>query len=42
MAIDLYNANVYKIRWNLGWVRLLGVRFEQSNTVRVSSKTFRN
>ena len=24
MAVNLYKANVYKIGWNFGWVRLLG------------------
>ena len=38
MAINFYNANVYKIRRNFGWVRLLGVRFEQSNTARVAAE----
>ena len=37
MAVNLYNANVYKIRWNFGWVRLLGVRFEKSKILTFSS-----
>ena len=37
MAINLYNVNVYKIRWKFGWVRLLEVRFEISKLSKISS-----
>ena len=37
MAINLHKANVYKIGWNFGGVRLLGAKFEQSNLVKISN-----